>query len=573
MLNLKRVRIGTRLGIGFGMLLLLLGITGAMSLSQASHINRGARDLAENWLPSVQSLGDVRAEANRVRRTTLAIILQVDAEQRTSLRPMHDASLVRIVEALTKYEKLVSSPEEMRLLTEIKQAWSDYAVVDKALLALSDQGESAFPQLRQLANGESNRAFSAVLSLVEKDIQLNAKGAENARDEALSRYQFTVVATSILIIITLAVGLVIAIIITRSITVPIREAAGVAETVANGDLTSEIRPSGNDELTKLLQSLRTMNDKLTDVVTQVRDSSESIATAAAQVAAGTGDLSQRTEEQAASLQETAASMEQITATVRRSAESARQGSTLATNASEVASRGGSVVSDVVDTMEQIAASSNKASEIINVIEGIAFQTNILALNAAVEAARAGEQGRGFAVVAGEVRALAQRCAAAAKEIRGLITTSGERVDLGSSQVNDAGKTMTEVVTAVRRVTDLMDEIRSASDEQQTGIEQINQAIVQMDEVTQQNAALVEQASAASTSMASQSDSLRKLVGTFRLPATQARQASTIAPTARLESEAPRRRSSSTPVAARSPAPSKIRPASSIKTDNDSWTAF
>jgi len=259
-----------------------------------------------------------------------------------------------------------------------------------------------------------------------------------------------------------------------------------------------------------------MNERLVDVVGRVRSSSESIAIGSAQIASGNTDLSQRTEEQAASLEETAASMEELTATVKQNTENARQGNTLASNASDVACRGGEVVGKVVETMHDISSSSAKVAEIITVIEGIAFQTNILALNAAVEAARAGEQGRGFAVVAGEVRTLAQRSATAAKEIKELINESVAKVGVGSALVDDAGRTMHEVVQSVKRVTDLMGEITAASIEQHTGIEQVNQAVMRMDEVTQQNAALVEEASAAAQSMASQSSTLRELVSVFRL---------------------------------------------------------
>jgi methyl-accepting chemotaxis protein len=260
-----------------------------------------------------------------------------------------------------------------------------------------------------------------------------------------------------------------------------------------------------------------MNERLVDVVGRVRSSSESIATGSAQIAAGNTDLSQRTEEQAASLEETAASMEELTATVKQNTENARQGNSLASNASEIASRGGDVVGKVVETIHDISSSSAKVAEIISVIEGIAFQTNILALNAAVEAARAGEQGRGFAVVASEVRSLAQRSATAAKEIKELIHQSVAKVGVGTALVDNAGLTMKEVVQSVKRVTDLMGEITSASIEQHTGIEQVKQAVMQMDEVTQQNAALLEEASAAAQSMAAQSSTLRELVSVFRLP--------------------------------------------------------
>ncbi|WP_175839576.1 methyl-accepting chemotaxis protein [Burkholderia arboris] len=305
--------------------------------------------------------------------------------------------------------------------------------------------------------------------------------------------------------------------LTRKITVPIGSAVDVARTVADGDLGSRIQVSGNDETRDLLEALRTMNERLIGIVGRVRDSSNSIAHAVSEIASGNLDLSQRTEEQAASLQETAATMEEFTSTVRLNAENAQQASTLAANASDVAQRGSSVVGRVVDTMTEIGHSSSKIADITGIIEGIAFQTNILALNAAVEAARAGEQGRGFAVVASEVRSLAQRSSTAAKEIKELISMSVQTIQDGSALAGEAGKTMSDVTQAVARVTDIMGEIAAASAEQSRGIDQVNLTITQMDETTQQNAALVEQAAAASKSLEAQGRELSETVAAFRMP--------------------------------------------------------
>ena len=301
-----------------------------------------------------------------------------------------------------------------------------------------------------------------------------------------------------------------------SVTRPLHEAVEVAGAVAKGDLTRRIEVKSSDEVGKLLHALKDMNDSLTGIVTEVRDTTESITTASQEIAQGNADLSQRTEEQASSLEETASSMEELTSTVRQNTENARQANQLANSASDIAVKGGQVVGDVVHTMASISDSSRKIVDIISVIEGIAFQTNILALNAAVEAARAGEQGRGFAVVAGEVRNLAQRSAAAAKEIKTLIDDSVNKVEVGSRQVDQAGATMTEIVQAVKRVTDIMAEIAAASNEQSAGIEQVNQAIAQMDETTQQNAALVEEAAAAAEAMQEQAQVLLHAVSVFRL---------------------------------------------------------
>jgi methyl-accepting chemotaxis protein len=317
-------------------------------------------------------------------------------------------------------------------------------------------------------------------------------------------------------VVALALGAFLAWRLTMGIVRPLGEAVSVAETVAAGDLGSRIDVQSRDETGQLMQALKEMNQSLARVVGEVRNGTDTIATASSQIASGNQDLSSRTEEQASSLEETAASMEELTSTVKQNADNARQANQLAVSASEVAVRGGNVISQVVDTMGSINASSRKIVDIIGVIDGIAFQTNILALNAAVEAARAGEQGRGFAVVASEVRNLAQRSAAAAKEIKKLIGDSVEKVEEGSKQVAEAGRTMDEIVDSVKRVTDIMGEITAASQEQTSGIEQINQAITQMDQVTQQNAALVEEAAAAAASLQEQAGSLTGAVSVFQL---------------------------------------------------------
>ena len=352
--------------------------------------------------------------------------------------------------------------------------------------------------------------------VVDKLATLQLEGAAAEYHAAQTLYTVVLWTTLAVSATVLAVAALAGLSLIRSITGGIGAAVKVAQTVAAGDLGSTIVVDRSDEIGTLLVALRLMNTSLVAIVGDVRNASESIATGSAQIANGNADLSQRTEEQASNLQQTAASMEQLTATVKHNADTARRASELAEGASRVAAQGGTVVGQVVSTMDGITDSSKKIADIIGVIDGIAFQTNILALNAAVEAARAGEQGRGFAVVAGEVRSLAQRSATAAREIKGLIGESVGKVEDGTRLVADAGRTMGDIVDQVRRVSQLIAEISDASGEQSTGIGQIGDAVAQLDQVTQQNAALVEESAAAAESLRAQADSLAKTVATFRL---------------------------------------------------------
>ena len=373
-----------------------------------------------------------------------------------------------------------------------------------------------FQQAGEILQGPMREAYPAVRGSVEALIQLQLNVAKGEFEASQNRYVTIRNVTTMIMLTGLLLAALIGFWLIRAIARPLNEAVRVAESVAAGDLSQRIDVRSQDETGHLMQAMQDMNASLVNIVSQVRTGTEAIAVASREIAAGNLDLSSRTEQQASSLEETASSMEELTSTVKQNAENARQANQLVVSTSDIAVKGGAVVGRVVDTMASIKDSSRKIADIIGVIDGIAFQTNILALNAAVEAARAGEQGRGFAVVASEVRNLAQRSASAAKEIKTLIEDSVSKVDVGGKLVDDAGKTMDEIVTSVKRVTDIMSEIAAASQEQSAGIEQVSQAITQMDDVTQQNAALVEEAAAAAESLQDQAGKLTEAVSVFKL---------------------------------------------------------
>jgi len=404
-----------------------------------------------------------------------------------------------------------STDREKLALKNIKEGTEAYRVAMKEAVRLKAAGAS-IEEIDKSIKGADKPLAQALMELNEVTIEETGVVSATITKTAKDGKRVVIVISLLVIAISILLSWLTAIGITR----PLKGAVAVAGAVAQGDLTQRIEVKSMDEVGALMQALKDMNDSLFSIASEVRATTAGITTASQEIAQGNADLSQRTEEQASSLEETASSMEELTSTVRQNAENAKQANQLAANASDVAVKGGKVVGDVVETMASISTSSKKIVDIISVIEGIAFQTNILALNAAVEAARAGEQGRGFAVVAGEVRNLAQRSAAAAKEIKGLIDDSVDKVDSGSRQVDQAGQTMNEIVQAVKRVTDIMSEISAASMEQSSGIEQVNQAITQMDGVTQQNAALVEEATAAAMVMQEQAANLQSAMSVFKL---------------------------------------------------------
>ncbi len=484
---------------------------------QINRINANVVRINTSRLPGIKALGEIRFLSAEARRSTLRHILERDAVARKTVRKFHDGiTKGEMPAALSSYEKLIGTPKEADLYRSMRQLWQMYLEQDRQMIELSDGSDESLSTAKELANGVSSKAFNDFGKVVAENIDLNSAGADEEAKAAAAAYQSALTLDAVLVAIALAFGALLARTVTRSITVPIREAMEIAGTVARGDLTSKVDESGTDEASMLLQTLSRMNGNLAGVVSQVRMTSEGIATGSAQIATGSADLSQRTEEQASNLQQTASSMEQVGTTVKSNAEMAAVASQLAESAAEAAAKGGDVVVGVVNTMREIAGSSAQVSEIIGVIDSIAFQTNILALNAAVEAARAGEQGRGFAVVAAEVRSLAQRSAQAAKEISALISSSGEKVEAGSRQADLAGAAITGIVGQVQEVNNLLKHISSASHQQASGIAQIGDAVTQLDAVTQQNAALVEESAAAAESLRRQAMKLTDTVSIFRI---------------------------------------------------------
>jgi len=598
MLN-KGITIKARIGLVMAFLAALLLIIGVLGLTGMSRSNDAYHETFTNAMPSAVDIGnaEIYAARERLALDRAAFLFGTPDVAATVDR----ARLLRTTSDgwWKKYYDLPRGAEEDRLAEDVSakretlhQAMDGFA----ALVVGTDQSK---------------------VGPAAKDLQVKYNALSSA-DDALRNFQFTQgqagfdaaqsnFATFRLVSIAAVIlGLLAALFsyltLSRAIGRPLAEALGHFDAIAAGDLRRPVVVTSRDEMGQLFEGIAKMQRSLTETVRSVRGGSESIATATRQIAAGNIDLSSRTEEQASALQETASSMEELTGTVKQNADNARQASSLAANASEIANKGSAVVGQVVGTMGDINQSSAKIADIISIIEGIAFQTNILALNAAVEAARAGEEGRGFAVVAGEVRSLAQRSSAAAKEIKELINTSVERVQSGSALVDEAGRTMTEIIGAVQRVTDIMGEIAAASEEQSGGIEQVARAVNQMDEVTQQNAALVEEAAAAAQSLEDQAAKLRTAVAVFQLeegafeaPVAQTARRPAARPAVRKAAASPRPRAStarpaampvaasaatapatataaSAPAPARGPAPGKAPVPAAAGGDND-WETF
>src|SRR5471032_340149 len=555
----------------FSVVVGLVSLAG-LGIYQMAKVYAGANYANINTVPSLLALDDAFGSVARLRVQIWQYIALKDPGTKAEMETTMSGAHAKIIEAFNKYEKEdLSNDNDKALLTTDRNALAAYDVLLGNVKALAKEDKADEARDLALANkAVSTKLADAIEALRKYNADLGMKAAEDAAATLSSANSLAISIASAVIAAVAGMGLML----TRKLVTSLKEAVKIAQTVAAGDLTYNIVVTSKDETGQLLQALKEMNDSLVLIVGQVRTGTDTIATASGQIASGNLDLSSRTEQQASSLEETASSMEELTSTVKQNAANAQQANELAESASDVALKGGAVVSQVIHTMGSIDESAKKIVDIIGVIDGIAFQTNILALNAAVEAACAGEQGRGFAVVASEVRNLAHRSAAAAKEIKTLISNSVEQVDAGSKLVNQAGATMDEVVASVKRVTDIISEITIAGREQTSGIEQINQAITQMDTVTQQNAALVEEAAAAASSLQDQAGALAHVVSAFKINLAHVARATSVKAAsipARTVAAAPRLK------ALAQPSPVKANPVKRAErahaAGNDEWETF
>jgi methyl-accepting chemotaxis protein len=514
---LRHMSVGRQLALSFGVVLCLAAMLGAGALVALRQVELRALELDDKWLEGVGQLADLRTALVEARDLEVKHSRSADRSYQAEYEEKIAAATALVDEALESYKGKLGTANERERFDAVTKTLRAYQKASAQVLALGRDKKQQ--DAADISDGLGSMAYDEALVAVTGLTNFNFKGGHRAALAVENTYTQALWVVGGLMAAAILVGLGLAMLITRNLIGQLggepATAVAVAQAVAAGDLTTHITLRPGDS-TSLMARLQEMQRGLAQAVSEVRQGSDSVATASQQIAQGNQDLSGRTEQQASALQQTSATMEELGTTVRHNADNARQANQLAQGASNVAEQGGQVVGQVVETMKGINDSSRKIADIISVIDGIAFQTNILALNAAVEAARAGEQGRGFAVVASEVRSLAQRSAQAAREIKSLIGASVERVEHGTTLVDQAGKTMQEIVAAISRVTDIVAEISSASAEQSTGVGQVSQAVQQMDQATQQNAALVEESAAAAESLQQQARQLVQAVAVFRL---------------------------------------------------------
>ena len=578
---MKNLKISTWIVMLIGLLSALLIAIGGIGLRGISKSNAALQTVYEDRTIPAGQIAEIQQMLLRDRLAIAITLVEASAADVAKNTAEVDANIVAIDKVWEAYMATTLTPDEEKLakaFAENRNKFEQEGLLP-AVAALRAHDTKA---AQQVVVGKILPLYVPVGEGITALMRLQMDEAKKQYTTAVGRYETIRAIAITAIVVGLSVAVLFGLFLVRGISRSLDQAVRAADAVARGDLSQPIDVDGTDEVAKLLRALAAMKDSLVGIVSNVRQSSDSIATGSAQIATGNADLSQRTEEQAANLQQTAASMEQLTSTVKQNSDTARQANQLATGASETAAKGGVVVGQVVSMMEAITASSKKISDIISVIDGIAFQTNILALNAAVEAARAGEQGRGFAVVASEVRSLAQRSASAAKEIKSLIGESVERVETGSKLVDDAGKSMQDIVSQVRRVNDLIAEISAASIEQTQGISQVGDAVNQLDQVTQQNAALVEESAAAADSLKQQAVKLAEVVAVFKLGGGDSYQAPVaLALNSGAERRSPNRavnvtrpKFSAKPAVAKQSAQTTPAPQSTwAKTGTDDWASF
>lgn len=514
----NNLKIANKLALVFGIVLTLTCILGGFAFTQISTVNDATKEMEGYLIPVLRNTSQLEISALRINSAQQNIASSQSEDPSSTDRKTLTEQFAVAQTSIEVLQKLLRTPEGQEYISSVNKEFQQLIDANnKAFTAIDNQ--KAYEGFDALHNQIPMLVKSLTTSVRELEGTMNDRiqAVKTASDQT---YTSSMILIAVILAVTFVLSFILIVYVSRAISTPLKKASEIAGRVADGDLTSHIESGTKDETGLLIDALAKMNTKLLGIVQQISGGTRTLYRASSEISAGNMDLSSRTEQQASSLEETASAMEELTSTVKQTADNARQANQLASSASTVAVQGGDIVQKVITTMGTINESSRKIEDIISVIDSIAFQTNILALNASVEAARAGEEGRGFAVVAGEVRNLAQRSASAAKEIKDLIDTSVENVEVGNKLVNQAGSTMQQVVESIQRVSDIVGEITAASQEQSTGIEQVNLAITQMDQVTQQNAALVEESAAATKSLEQQSLTLEKLVNAFKFSSAQ-----------------------------------------------------